>query len=142
MNETEYKVLLLGMFHHMGWEAERHEDKQVNFIPDMSFAGHRTDGWMEVKWCEKDPVSLGALEHWTKGQEQWLYDRGRAGSGHCYLLVGTPRRHILWRYDSLGSIREQSFEAALHYSVHVSHDLVDLAGFLVRWVRPPARVPA
>lgn len=141
-SESDYKNSLEGMFRFMGFEAERHEDQHRNFIPDMSFAGNRTDGWMEVKWCDVDPPSLGALAHWTRGQEQWLHDRGRKGSGHCYLLVGTPRRHILWRYDSLAAVRGQRFEAAMLYAICVASDLEDLSAFLAKWIRPPGRVPA
>jgi hypothetical protein len=140
--EDKYKNDLIGVFGYFGFQIDRHEDKFTNFIPDISFAGNRTDGWIEVKWCEKDPTSLGALDHWTKGQQSWLYDRGRAGSGHCYLLVGTPRHHILWRYDTLDTIRNQSFEAALQYAIHVAPDLYNLGDYFLRRVRPPGRVSA
>lgn len=134
-DEAAYKNALVDAFHYLGWEAQRHEEKVANHVPDLSFSGNKKDGWIEVKWCDRDPVSLQSLQHWTRGQEQWLYDRGRVGSGHCYLLVGTPRRHILWRYDVLATVRGQTFESALHYAFIIEPAMVELCATLKSRVR-------
>lgn len=133
--ESDYKAELGDMFAYIGFESERHEDKQTNYIADMSFSGNRVDGWVEVKWCDEDPPSLGALTHWTKGQEAWLVDRGRVGSGHSYLLLGTPHRHFLWRYDQLAAVRNLPFERAIFYCCCSAPNLSELAGFFKNCVR-------
>jgi hypothetical protein len=67
-----------------------------------------------VKWFPKalasDSHPFKSTSYFTKGQERWLMDHGRAGSGHCYLLVGTPTEHALIRYDALPGLRSQRWD--------------------------------
>jgi len=133
MNEDEYKGKLAQALEYFGFDASRHEDKVLNFIPDISFAGHRVDGWIEVKWCERDPSSLGAISHWTRGQEEWLCHRGKCGSGFCFLLVGTPARHFMWHHGTLARARSMPFDSAILATWLAAPDLHDLAqGILSR----------
>lgn len=139
--ELDYKRRVLEALIFHSWQVQEHEDKQSNFIADVSFSANRADGWIEVKYCEEAPVSLGAIPHWTRGQEGWLFDRGRVGSGHCYLLVGTPEGNFLWRYDVLSTVRNQSFSSALQYAMIRERDIFGLAGEMNLQIVSRARVP-
>lgn len=112
-DEAAYKTDFVEAMRYFGMAVQEHEDKQSNYIPDLSFANNGIDGWIEVKYCDKPPASLDVIRHWTAGQEHWLVERGRSGSGWCFLLVGTPQMHVLFRYGCLSSIREQPFAKAL-----------------------------
>jgi hypothetical protein len=110
-------------------------------MPDLSFAGRRFDGWMEVKWLPEDPASLNAIPHWTIGQEEWLRQRGRHGCGLCFLVVGTPRRIMLWRWDRLQEVRRIRFDDAMLEAWLVAPDLMSLGEALVdRLVRVSQRL--
>lgn len=135
--EKDYKrrVTQALLFH--GWLVQEHEDKFGNFIPDLSFSANRTGGWIEVKYCDPEPVCLDMIPHWTRGQEHWLYDHGRAGTGHCYLLVGTPDDNFLWRYSELRATRVQSFRGAWQSIFIKEPTIFDLAGEMNRRIGPP-----
>jgi hypothetical protein len=113
-DEKEYKRDFAEAMRYYGMQTQEHEDKFANFIPDLSFANGGIEGWIEVKYCHDMPKTLDSLEHWTAGQEQWLVERGRAGTGWSFLLVGTPQIHALFRYGCLSSVRMQPFEVALN----------------------------
>jgi len=106
MTELEYKHEVADLLRGLGWKTQQHEDSVQNFIPDLSFSAHRADGWIEIKYCEKIPKSLNAIKHYTHGQQDWLIQRGSKGSGHCYLWIGTPNAHFLWRWSSLAESRD------------------------------------
>ena len=113
MLELEYKRSVADALRTMGWNIEEHEDKVRNFIPDLSFGAHGFDGWIEVKFADRVPkTGLRSIKHYTKGQEDWLIDRARAGSGHCYLLLGTGAGHYAWRAESLRKARAGTYIAA------------------------------
>lgn len=99
------------------FETQAHEDKHERFIADVSFSGNFVDGWVEVKWCNKVPKTLDSIDHWTKGQENWLFNRGCKGSGHCYLLVGTPTMHVLWKFGMLAQARSIPWKQAAQLAV-------------------------
>lgn len=112
--EQAYKLAVMLALEGAGYRCQAHEDKHSKYIPDVSFSGNYVDGWIEIKYCpDKPPKSLGDLEHWTKGQEQWLLDHHKVGSGHCYLLVGVRDANYLWRADDLAWARGCSFSAAV-----------------------------
>ncbi len=110
MNEGQYQKDVIAALEARGWAVQAHND-EANFIPDLSFSANYVDGWIELKWADKLPKTLGSIKHWTKGQEEWLSKRGRAGSGHCYLLLGTPKLHVLWRWTELARVRNMQMTA-------------------------------
>ncbi len=118
MNELDFKRHLIVALTARGFVCQPHEDRYVNFIPDLSLSGFGFDGWLEVKYREKEPKTLNAIDHWTKGQEQWLCDRGEAGSGHCYLVVGTPSGCFVWNWSQLLAARHLPWpEAVTNYGL-------------------------
>lgn len=92
------------------WDIQAHEDSYEKFIPDVSFAAHKIDGWIEIKYVDRFPKTLGHIEHYTKGQELWLAKRGRTGSGACFLLVGHPELHVLLHWSKLAKARGAPWE--------------------------------
>lgn len=104
--ELQYKHEFMELMRGRGFRVQAHEDIISKFISDLSFSGAGIDGWIEIKYCEKAPKSLGSIPHYTYGQQEWLTSRGAVGGGHCYLLVGTPIGHFLWRYSVLGVARD------------------------------------
>lgn len=131
-DEGDYKLMLMLALEGRRYKCQAHEDKFTKYIPDVSFSGNYVDGWLEVKYCPRIPTSLGKLDHWTKGQEQWLRDFGTRGSGHCYLLVGTPRMHAMWSWQTLATVRDLPWKKALGY-VCISDD--DWALFIQKFDR-------
>lgn len=115
MIEQQFKLSVIAALEARGYRCQQHEDRHCNFIADVSFSGNYVDGWVEVKFCHTAPGSLGKIKHWTKGQEKWLLERHRAGSGHCYLLVGIEdtNQYFMWRADDLARARSLSLKAAL-----------------------------
>ena len=135
MNELEYKNKIVAALSAQGYKVQRHEDKHENFIADLSFSGNYVDGWIEVKYCARVPRSLHAIEHWTKGQEDWLRERGSVGSGHCYLLVGTPKLHVLWHYGLLFRARPQPWTQSIQLAAIMVHGIPALVGDFCRLAR-------
>lgn len=117
--ELKFKQRVATALFALGWRIQFHEDRIEKYIADVSWSANYVDGWFEVKYCSKLPSTLDALDHWTTGQENWLIERGRAGSGHCYLLLGSPKCHALWPWHALKDVRSMPFKTALrHASVH------------------------
>lgn len=93
------------------WDAQRHEDKYSDSIPDVSFARGGVDGWLELKiipaWPKKANTPIN-LSHLRPGQVNWLEDRGRAGNGACYLLlaVGPTPSKAEWLLVHWSVVRE------------------------------------
>lgn len=112
MNEIEYKRLVTNGLRYHGWDVQWHEDAYENFIPDISFGAHGHHGWIEVKFVQKPPKTIGGIKHYTKGQEDWLVTRGEAGAGRCYLLLGTGAGHLLLPHTSLRNARIATYIAA------------------------------
>lgn len=94
-DETAYKNALSAQLVEWGWDVQRHEDKYCRFIPDMSFAAHGADGWIEVKYLKVKAPKLFKIEHLTAGQLSWLETRARMGRSLCFVLVGTLAESIL-----------------------------------------------
>lgn len=117
MNEAMYQDKLLTALHSRGWKTQVHDDKCCPFIPDLSFAAHGVDGWIEVKWLNKLPKTMGHIRHFTFGQEQWLKKVGMFGSGHCFLWIGSKDKHWIIKWQSLYS----------HFRVIPFADAMDLA---------------
>jgi hypothetical protein len=111
--ELDYKHDVISILRGMGWNVQAHEDMIEKFIPDLSFGSARQDGWIELKYVNKLPKSLGAIPHFTHGQQEWLIKRGMKGSGHCYLLVGSPDGHFIWRWSALGAVRDLPWAEAV-----------------------------
>lgn len=79
----------------------------------MSFSGHGVKGWIEVKYVHKMKAGgLRTIDHYTKGQEQWLIDNASAGGGRCYLLLGTGAGQYMWSASSLRNARTGTYIAA------------------------------
>jgi len=112
MNEIQYKRRVMAGLKAKGWHLQEHEDSLQSYIPDVSFGCSGVDGWIEFKYVKKFPTTLAHIDHWTRGQEDWLINRGRSGSGHCYLLLGTPDLHLVWRWQDLSRVRHIPFESA------------------------------
>lgn len=129
--EQQFKLDVMLALEGRRFKCQAHEDRHTKYIPDVSFSGNYVDGWMEVKFCTRAPATLGSLKHWTKGQEQWLRDMGRAGSGHCYLLVGVgpqdAMRSYLWRWDDLTAVRGMKFADAVRRARIQAGGVPDLA---------------
>lgn len=119
MTELEYKRDIISLFKGRGWGVQSHEDMISNFIPDLSVGFGGVDGWVELKYTAKPPKSLDSIHHYTRGQQDWLIERGKRGSGHCYLLVGTAHYHYLWRWDVLLKVRRLPWAAAASEAVCV-----------------------
>jgi hypothetical protein len=116
MTENEYKRQFMLAMMPYGFEFQAHEDMYGKFVPDLSFSAHNTDGWIEVKYVPTPPKTLDDIKHYTKGQEKWLIDRGNRGSGNCYLLVGSPDRHILWKWSSIRAVRKLDWAMAVQFA--------------------------
>lgn len=116
--ELEYKRDLIGQMRVRGWHVQEHEDKQALFIPDISAARAGIEVWVEVKYRDKLPPTLHSMKHWTAGQQDWLERRGAAGNGHCFLLLGVPGRHSLWRWTELTIARHRPTDRALVLCFH------------------------
>lgn len=88
------------------WDAQRHEDKYSDSIPDVSFALHGAkihgaEGWIELKTIKTLPKKYNTpvrIPHLTPGQVNWLERRGIAGNGKVYLLlaVGVEMHSAEW----------------------------------------------
>lgn len=111
-NEADFSKAIQTAMNYLGWECQSHEDKISNFIPDLSFSANKMDGWMELKWCNEEPGTLNSIDHWTKGQEDFLTRRGKVGSGLCFLVLGTPKQVYAWKWDKLARVRHVPFVAA------------------------------
>lgn len=116
-SEHEYKKLVTDSLVAAGWHIEWHEDKNRLYIPDVSFGHNGVDGWMEFKYVHKLPTTLGSIHHYTKGQELWLNRRGRAGSGHCYLVLGMPGLHLVWGWADLPTVRDLHIRDAMRVAL-------------------------
>ncbi len=134
-DELEYKHEIMSLLKGRRWSVQAHEDKISNYIPDLSFGFQRVDGWIEVKYLPRVPKSLAAIPHYTYGQQEWLINRGAKGSGHCYLWVGTPNAHYLWRWSSLAEARVMPWAKAAGLAL-VEEDLGGLCRAISAVVRP------
>jgi hypothetical protein len=134
MKELEYKHNVMDLLKGLKFKVQAHEDKISNFIPDLSFSFARRDGWIEMKYLNRAPKTLDAIGHYTHGQQEWLTTRGAVGSGHCYLWVGTPNAHFLWRWSDLGAIRHLPWTEAAA-SAMVERDINGLCRGLAAVVR-------
>ncbi len=83
------------------WNAQRHEDELSDSIPDVSFARKGVDGWLELKiiehWPKRESCAVN-LSRLRPGQVNWMEERGKAGNGHCWLLlaVGESAGDATW----------------------------------------------
>jgi hypothetical protein len=109
VTEIPYRKRLMALLEEQGISCQSHEDKFTKYVPDLSWAGHRTDGWIEVKYQERAPKTLASIHHWTMGQQNWLINAGQKGSGHCYLWLGTDEEHYVWSWTALAKIRKSDF---------------------------------
>jgi hypothetical protein len=135
MLETDYQKEFQDNLAMIGWPSQSHRDMHSRYIPDVSFSGNGTCGWVEVKYQNKIS-SLGKIKHYTKGQEEWLIDHGRIGTGNCFLLVGTPAGHSLFRWDALHKIRNIPYDAAVREFAEIrSTTLRNLCGAMWERVR-------
>jgi hypothetical protein len=128
MNESDYREVIVGALGGIGADVQRHEDYMGNYVPDVSYAMHGFDGWLELKYVNKLPRSLGSIRHYTAGQEQWLIKRGLRGSGHCYLLVGTPDTHAVFHWSVLRGARNLPLEQVPYVEFTALGDLVCYLG--------------
>lgn len=87
-------------------DASRHEDKQRQGIPDISFGIDQVNGWIESKHLKAWPKGFSTQVKVSikKKQRNWICKRSNTG-GSCFLMlaVGTdpydllliPGRHIM-----------------------------------------------
>lgn len=118
-------------------QVQSHEDRLDLFIPDLSFSGCGTDGWIELKWCTRLPDKLDDIKHWTRGQEDWLIKTGVAGSGHCYLWLASMEYHALWNWQVLAGIRKLKMEDALRAAIVHGPTITNMINGLIRALDPP-----
>ena len=128
MLESEYKYkLLLGLAGRY-WDVQAHEDSVSNFIPDISFAVGKIDGWIEVKYSDTPPKMLNSVGHWTRGQEKWLRERGSTGSGYCYMLYGTQEASYMFHWSTLKHIRLMKWFDAIKCAAATSEGAPSISG--------------
>jgi hypothetical protein len=79
----------------------RIESPIVPGIPDVNY----TQGWIELKYVAKWPPRMGLLrvDHFTKQQRVWLYNRCRAG-GLAWLLLKVGKSEWLLFKGSVAAI--------------------------------------
>lgn len=71
------------------WDAQSHEDRYSEGIPDLSYGIDGVNGWIELKQIEKWPQATDALakpKKFTAAQINWLSRRGKKG-GYCFIAV-------------------------------------------------------
>lgn len=145
MTELEFKRDLIQALQFIDWTVQAHEDRISSYIPDLSFSGKGVDGWIEVKYLNEPVKSLDDIPHWTSGQEGFLVSRGQVGSGHCYLVVGTPIGIGVWKWNTLSRVRKLPWSEAVRHCFTWSVSLKQLADQLEFQVRRrrsvPVRVP-
>ena len=112
-DEDEYVLHVQVELEALGWKTQNQEHESARYVPDVSFSANGIDGWLEVKYVKVLPKTLGSIKHYTKGQQQWLIDFGKAGAGHCYVLLGSPGKHVLFKYHQLKLIRDMPLEEAI-----------------------------
>jgi hypothetical protein len=72
------------------WDAQRHEDKYSDGIPDVSFAYRGTDGWLELKVIPRFPKNEDhpiSIPHLRPAQVNWMEKRARWGNGKVFMLL-------------------------------------------------------
>jgi hypothetical protein len=116
MDEHAYVERIAMALRSLGFDTQRHEDKNENFIPDLSYAIGGHDGWIEFKFMECDPGSLSTIKHYTRGQMNWLSRRGSNGAGRTYLWLGVDDKAYVWRFHSLEKVHTMFFDTALKYT--------------------------
>jgi len=104
--EAEYQRELVLVLEYYKLKVQVHNDVGWPSVPDLSFSGYGTDGWIEVKYLPLGMVRCPSdIGHFTEGQKNWLNRHGKVGSGHCYLLVGSPGDHQILRYGDWGKMK-------------------------------------
>jgi hypothetical protein len=79
------------------WYLQRHEDRISAGVPDVSYSGWGTGGWLELKVLKRwparkmTPVKIGL----TKEQALWLRQCGKHGNGNCFILLRVGRGDFL-----------------------------------------------
>lgn len=135
MTELEFKRDLIQTLQFIDWVVQAHEDRISSYISDLSFSGRGVDGWIEVKYINEPVKILDDIPHWTKGQEDFLVSRGQVGSGHCYLIVGTPNGIGVWKWDVLSRVRKLPWAEACRHCFTWGLSLKQLADGLEFSVR-------
>jgi hypothetical protein len=127
VTEQDFKKDLINALQYIDWVVQAHEDRISNYISDLSFSGQGVDGWIEVKYLNESVKTLNDIPHWTKGQESFLTSRGHAGSGHCYLIIGTSIGIGVWKWDTLSRVRHLPWSEAVRHCFTWSMGLKQLA---------------
>lgn len=140
MTELDYKHELVQLMRGCGFKVQEHEDMISKFIPDLSFSGAGIDGWIELKYIDRAPKSLGSIPHYTYGQQEWLVSRGAVGGGHCYLLVGTPIGSFMWGSGVLTVVRDLPWGEAIALAWQETR-LGEIPRILQRPKRTPLSIP-
>lgn len=135
-DEDEYVLHVQVELEALGWKTQNQEHESARYVPDLSFAANGIDGWIEVKYAKVPPKTLGSIKHYTKGQEKWLADFGKAGGGHCYVLLGLPGKHVLFRWDRLKELRDMPLDDAIgNHKWLMGWTLEDLTAQMNRYLR-------
>lgn len=98
------------------WDAQSHEDKYSNGIPDLSFGAEGVNGWIELKQIPKfkgeNPVKP---DKYTPEQINWIRRRGKK-SGHCFIFVKVEDRYFLfdWKFAKEISSGMTKYEYITH----------------------------
>ncbi len=135
-NEDEYVARVQIELEALGWKTQNQEHESARYVPDVSFSANGVDGWIEVKYVKTLPKSLSSIRHYSKGQEKWLIDFGKAGGGYCYVLLGSPGKHVLFKWHQLKEIRDIPLEEAI--GLHkwlMDWTLEGLTGQMNRYIR-------
>lgn len=123
MTENEYKRKVMLAMYAGKFRVQAHEDRISRNIPDLSFAGHGCDGWIEVKHLSALPHRFFPTgDYFTFGQQRWLEEMGQIGNGYCFLLVGIGAispKFALFRWSVLRNLRGRTWAMAKQACNHV-----------------------
>lgn len=107
----------------------RVENAIVPGTPDVNWAMHGTEGWLELKEipCWPKPDAVVRVDHFTREQRIWLKKR-RAAGGTAHLLLRVSRSKHVLLFDGL--------VAAAILGLAVRADLERQAMFCVQQTMP------
>lgn len=87
-NEAEYRKAIQECLLDKRYRSQQHEDRNSIGIPDLSFSGRMSDGWIEVKYLPTGWDQTSIPTNFTSQQREFLIENGKRGAGHCYLWIG------------------------------------------------------
>lgn len=138
--ETEYQNELVTALEAAGFAVQVHNDVGYPYVPDLSFGFAKFDGWIEIKWVNEVPKKVSDIKHFTLGQRKWLRKQAKAGSGHCYVLIGMPYSHYMFHIDAMTEENLKiPFQDLLQEQIFNANSPAGVATNLSRWMQVSAQ---